>query len=186
MTSIIDRRGLVTFIDGEAHLVGARCEACDTHTFPAQSACPRCGAGTAEVALPRSARSGAGRCSASRPSRRSEGPTSSSRSPSGTSTSGRCGSRPGSRAEPGRARGRSATTCSSSPGQPDDDGDVWSYRSCRRYSRRAAMTVPIVGVGLHPFGRFEISGREMGLIAARERARRRRRHVERRRLRRRR
>jgi uncharacterized protein len=56
MTSSIDRRGLVTFIDGEAHLVGARCEACGTHTFPAQSACPRCGAGTAEVALPRSGR----------------------------------------------------------------------------------------------------------------------------------
>jgi len=30
------------------------------------------------------------------------------------------------------------------------------------------MTVAIVGVGLHPFGRFEITGREMGLIAARE------------------
>ena len=30
------------------------------------------------------------------------------------------------------------------------------------------MTVSIVGVGLHPFGRFDISGREMGLIAARE------------------
>ena len=30
------------------------------------------------------------------------------------------------------------------------------------------MTVAIVGVGLHPFGRFEISGREMGLIAARD------------------
>jgi len=29
------------------------------------------------------------------------------------------------------------------------------------------MTVSIVGVGLHPFGRFDISGREMGLIAAR-------------------
>jgi acetyl-CoA acetyltransferase len=30
------------------------------------------------------------------------------------------------------------------------------------------MTVSIVGVGLHPFGRFDISGREMGLIATRE------------------
>ncbi len=30
------------------------------------------------------------------------------------------------------------------------------------------MTVSIIGVGLHPFGRFDISGREMGLIAARE------------------
>jgi acetyl-CoA acetyltransferase len=30
------------------------------------------------------------------------------------------------------------------------------------------MTVSIIGVGLHPFGRFPISGREMGLIAARE------------------
>ena len=30
------------------------------------------------------------------------------------------------------------------------------------------MSVSIIGVGLHPFGRFDISGREMGLIAARE------------------
>jgi acetyl-CoA acetyltransferase len=29
------------------------------------------------------------------------------------------------------------------------------------------MSVSIIGVGLHPFGRFEISGREMGRIAAR-------------------
>jgi acetyl-CoA acetyltransferase len=29
------------------------------------------------------------------------------------------------------------------------------------------VTVSIVGVGLHPFGRFDISGREMGLVAAR-------------------
>jgi acetyl-CoA C-acetyltransferase len=29
------------------------------------------------------------------------------------------------------------------------------------------MNVSVVGVGLHPFGRFDISGREMGLIAAR-------------------
>ena len=29
------------------------------------------------------------------------------------------------------------------------------------------MSVSIIGVGLHPFGRFPISGREMGLIAAR-------------------
>ncbi len=30
------------------------------------------------------------------------------------------------------------------------------------------MTVSIVGVGLHPFGRFDVSGREMGLVAARD------------------
>lgn len=30
------------------------------------------------------------------------------------------------------------------------------------------MSVSIVGVGMHPFGRFPISGRQMGLIAARE------------------
>ena len=29
------------------------------------------------------------------------------------------------------------------------------------------MSVSIVGVGLHPFGRFDINGREMGLVAAR-------------------
>jgi uncharacterized OB-fold protein len=52
MTSTIDLRGLVTFIEGEAHLVGARCTTCGTHTFPPQPACPRCGAGTEPVALP--------------------------------------------------------------------------------------------------------------------------------------
>ncbi len=30
------------------------------------------------------------------------------------------------------------------------------------------MSVSIIGVGLHPFGRFDISAREMGLIAARQ------------------
>ena len=30
------------------------------------------------------------------------------------------------------------------------------------------MSVSIIGVGLHPFGRFPISGRQMGLLAARE------------------
>lgn len=30
------------------------------------------------------------------------------------------------------------------------------------------MSVSIIGVGLHPFGRFSISGRQMGLIAARQ------------------
>jgi len=29
------------------------------------------------------------------------------------------------------------------------------------------VTVSIVGVGLHPFGRFDVTGREMGLVAAR-------------------
>jgi acetyl-CoA acetyltransferase len=30
------------------------------------------------------------------------------------------------------------------------------------------MSVSIIGVGLHPFGRFPVSGRQMGLVAARE------------------
>jgi uncharacterized OB-fold protein len=52
MTSTIDLRGLVTSIDGDVHLVGARCTSCDTHVFPPQPGCPRCGAGTELVALP--------------------------------------------------------------------------------------------------------------------------------------
>lgn len=52
MASTITSRGLVTDIDGVAHLVGARCQSCHTHTFPVQQACPRCGSATAEVALP--------------------------------------------------------------------------------------------------------------------------------------
>jgi uncharacterized OB-fold protein len=52
MASTITSRGLVTNVDGVHHLVGARCESCHTHAFPVQHACPRCGSVTAEVALP--------------------------------------------------------------------------------------------------------------------------------------
>jgi uncharacterized OB-fold protein len=52
MTIIFEPRGLVAFTDGEAHLVGVRCSACDTHAFPPQLACPRCGAPTVPVPLP--------------------------------------------------------------------------------------------------------------------------------------
>jgi len=45
--------GLTTTVDGTDHLVGARCTACDTHTFPAQDNCPRCGSAMQPVSLPR-------------------------------------------------------------------------------------------------------------------------------------
>jgi uncharacterized protein len=35
--------GLLTVVDGRPHLVGSRCEACATETFPPQTSCPRCG-----------------------------------------------------------------------------------------------------------------------------------------------
>lgn len=44
--------GLTTTIDGSDHLVGACCGACETHTFPAQSICPRCGATMSATPLP--------------------------------------------------------------------------------------------------------------------------------------
>ena len=43
---------LTTVIDGRHHLVGSRCNSCGTHSFPTQAACSRCGAATADVALP--------------------------------------------------------------------------------------------------------------------------------------
>jgi len=45
-------QGLVTTVDGAAHLVGARCDTCGSHTFPAQASCARCGGSMAAVALP--------------------------------------------------------------------------------------------------------------------------------------
>ena len=45
-------RGLITSIDGDDHLVGSRCTSCDTHVFPTQATCPRCGAATVDAALP--------------------------------------------------------------------------------------------------------------------------------------
>jgi len=42
----------VATIDGVPTLVGARCTTCETHTFPRQDACPRCGAATVTQALP--------------------------------------------------------------------------------------------------------------------------------------
>jgi uncharacterized protein len=53
MTSALEVRGLATTVDGELHLVGARCNSCGTHTFPVQASCPRCGSDTTAVALPR-------------------------------------------------------------------------------------------------------------------------------------
>jgi uncharacterized protein len=43
---------LTTVIDGRPHLLGARCETCATHTFPAGGTCPRCGGAMSDVALP--------------------------------------------------------------------------------------------------------------------------------------
>ncbi len=37
---------------GRNSLAGARCSACDTHTFPTQSACPKCGSSMDPVSLP--------------------------------------------------------------------------------------------------------------------------------------
>lgn len=53
MTSAVEVHGLGTSVDGELHLVGAKCNACGTHTFPAQYSCPRCGSETSTIALPR-------------------------------------------------------------------------------------------------------------------------------------
>src|SRR5262245_39863576 len=44
-------RGLVATIDDTNLLIGVRCTACDTHAFPPQLACPRCGSPTEPVAL---------------------------------------------------------------------------------------------------------------------------------------
>jgi uncharacterized OB-fold protein len=48
--------GLTTIVDGRPHLVGGRCGECDTHVFPAQRGCPRCGGTMTEVALPATGR----------------------------------------------------------------------------------------------------------------------------------
>jgi uncharacterized OB-fold protein len=43
-------------VDGRPHLVGGRCGECDTHVFPAQRGCPRCGGTMTEVTLPATGR----------------------------------------------------------------------------------------------------------------------------------
>ncbi len=43
---------LVATVDGERRLMGVRCTACGTHTFPAQASCPRCGSDMAAAPLP--------------------------------------------------------------------------------------------------------------------------------------
>jgi len=42
----------VATIDGRPRLLGGRCTACSTHTFPRQGACPRCGSPTESTPLP--------------------------------------------------------------------------------------------------------------------------------------
>ena len=64
-------------------------------------------------------------------------------------------------------RGGSATPVRLVAGAPDDERRRRGRTSsCRRTT--LGDDGRIVGVGLHPFGRFDVSGREMGLIAARE------------------
>jgi uncharacterized OB-fold protein len=52
VTASLSRHGLTVTVEGREHLVGSRCPACATLTFPVQDACPRCGGATVEAALP--------------------------------------------------------------------------------------------------------------------------------------
>lgn len=57
MTRVPIAEGLFTGPDDEPRLVGGRCDACGTVTFPSQDACPRCAAtGMAEHPLARRGR----------------------------------------------------------------------------------------------------------------------------------
>jgi uncharacterized protein len=44
--------GIITTVNGRAHLVGGRCPGCATHTFPQQASCPCCGGPMEPQALP--------------------------------------------------------------------------------------------------------------------------------------
>jgi uncharacterized OB-fold protein len=44
MSQVPIAEGVFTWPSESAHLLGARCGDCGTHTFPAQPSCPRCGA----------------------------------------------------------------------------------------------------------------------------------------------
>ena len=52
MTSSTEADRLFTTVDGRARLCGGRCPACETHVFPRQGTCPRCGTELLAVALP--------------------------------------------------------------------------------------------------------------------------------------
>ena len=57
MTRIPVATGIFTWPSDEPRLIGSRCAACAIVAFPAQDACPRCGAtGMAEHRLPRRGR----------------------------------------------------------------------------------------------------------------------------------
>lgn len=53
MTLVDNVNGLIASREGEDHLVGSRCTTCDTHAFPVQPTCPKCGGAVANTALPR-------------------------------------------------------------------------------------------------------------------------------------
>jgi len=127
MTSTIDRRGLVTFVAREARLVGARCEACDTHTFPAQSACPRCSAGMTVVALPRSGQLWSWTVQRTRPKPPYRGPDEFAPFAVGYVDLGPV--RVEARLEQNPVEAwRIGDQVQLVAGEPDDDGNVWSYR----------------------------------------------------------
>jgi uncharacterized OB-fold protein len=54
MSTTTGADSLFTSAGETAQLLGGRCVECDTHVFPLQGACPRCGGELAQVGLPRS------------------------------------------------------------------------------------------------------------------------------------
>ena len=125
MAEISTARGLAA-TDHDA-LLGAQCTACDVQTFPAQAACPRCGAPTAECALPTRGVLWSWMVQRFRPKPPYEGPDEFEPYVVGYVDLGDV------KVE-GRLDGRPVDAWTIGDpvrlelGEPDDDGAVWSYR----------------------------------------------------------
>ena len=126
MTNAVDRRGLVAFSDGEAHLVGVRCSACGTHAFPPQLACPRCGEPTEPVTLADTGEVWSWTIQRIQPKPPYRGPEPFEPFAVGYVDVGpvRVETRLGGRAPDGWRIGDAVRLVT---GAPDDDGNVWSF-----------------------------------------------------------
>jgi uncharacterized OB-fold protein len=127
MTSTITTRGLVTMLDHEDRLVGGRCATCGTHTFPIQLACPRCGDAMGPVPLPATGTIWSWTVQRIRPKPPYQGPAEFEPFAVGYVDLGpvrveaRLTGKPVDAWQIGDAVRLVA-------GEPDTDGDVWSYR----------------------------------------------------------
>ena len=174
VTQVPVAAGLFTWPSPEPQLIGSQCAACGAMTFPQQQDCPRCYGDQMEETLfaPRGTLwtfTTQEFIPKSPPYARKETEESFGPSPSATSSSrGRRGSRAGSTATTSTRCHRHGDGGRRGAVHGDEDGNevvTYAFRPVQRSSEHEQRHGAIIGIGLHPFGRFDgVTAMDMGVL----------------------